>query len=247
MLRHPLLVGLFGLMTAQVLPAQPVALGDSLRSDGRRSPNRSAGRNERPDKPKFIVEADQRFFYFKDAHQPLLRHPTNVWGARAGFLLPSNVKLGVGYYFSGQSVDESWANYQLVHRRLHYGTVYVEPYFFRRPYWELSALVEAGVGAARYTLLNTDNQQPAERRTIAVPLTVGVSASVKFPTLFGFRPLRWFGINLLSGYRYTLQQGVPTGPSTLNGVYYSVSPAIFLDRIYQDVSGWRKGRRSRKP
>ncbi len=239
---RPLFSCLLWFMMEHALYAQSTARVDSLRSD-----NRSAGRNERPDKPKFILEADQRFFYFKDATPPLLQNPTNVWGARAGFLLPSNVKVGVGYYFTGQAISESWDGYQLVHRRLRYGTVYVEPYFFRRKYWELSLPIEAGVGAAHYRLINSDTQQPDQRQTVALPLSAGLSVAVKFPTLFGFKPLRWLGVNFMAGYRYTHQQGVPGGPSTMNGVYSSVSPAIFLDRIYQDVAGWRNGRRSRKP
>ncbi len=206
---------------------------DTVRSD----------KNEHPDKPKFIVELDQRFFFFKRAASPLLRNPTNVWGARMGLLLPSNVKTGVGYYFTTQHINESWEGYHVSYRRLHYATAYVEPYFFRRKYWELSVPVEVGVGSARYELMNTDTQQPENRQTVAVPLSVGLSASIKFPSLRGLRPLRWFGVNLMTGYRYTLQQHPPVGPSTLNGVYYSISPAVFLDRFYEDFSAWRKARR----
>ncbi|GAB3496580.1 hypothetical protein GCM10027341_15580 [Spirosoma knui] len=224
------------LVTGQWLLAQSLNEADSL---GR-------NRNERPDKPKFIFELDQRFFYFKDATPPLLSNPTNVWGARVGFLLPANVKVGVGYYFTNQHLNESWEGFHVQNRRLQYATVYVEPYYFRRKFWELSSPIEVGLGSARYAVTNTDTQQPDLRRSIAVPLSVGVSASIKFPALRGLRPLRWFGVNLMTGYRYTLQRNVPLGPSTLNGVYYSISPAVFLDRFYEDFSAWRKGRRSRK-
>lgn len=215
------------------LSAQPVDPADTLRP----------GQNERPDKPKVIVETDQRFFYFKDAGQPLLQNPVNVWGARAGLLLPSNVKLGLGYYFTNQPINEPWGDYQVSYRRLRYATVYAEPYFFRRRFWELSALLEVGLGAARYDLLGTGTPETARQRTMAVPLSAGLSFSTKFPPAFGIKPLRWFGVNFMTGYRYTLHEPVPVGPSTLNGVYYSISPAIFLDRIYQDIGSWRKGRR----
>ncbi|RYC69328.1 MULTISPECIES: hypothetical protein [Spirosoma] len=204
------------------------------------------GQNERPDKPKLIVETDQRFFYLKNADQPLLRNPVNVWGARAGLLLPVNIKVGVGYYFTNQSINEPWDEFDVSRRRLQYATVYVEPYFFRRRFWELSTLVEVGLGSARYEMLNRDTQQPVHRRTVAVPLSVGLSASVKLPVVFGIKPLRWFGVNFMAGYRYTLHEPVPLSESTLNGLFYSISPAIFLDRIYQDIGGWRKGRNRRK-
>lgn len=231
-----LLLILLGLITVQRLGAQTPESADTLHP----------ARNERSDKPKFIFETDQRFFFFKDASPPLLRNPINVWGARIGFLLPSNVKVGVGYYFTTQHISESWEGYELIYRRLQYATAYVEPYFFRRRYWELSLPMEVGIGSARYELITSDTRQPDRRRTMAVPLSIGLSVSAKFPVLFGFQPLRWFGINFMSGYRYTLQQHVPTGPSTLNGVYYSVSPAIFLDRIYQDIATWRAHRRERR-
>lgn len=201
------------------------------------------GQNERPNKPKVIVETDQRFFYFKDAGQPLLQNPVNIWGARAGLLLPSNSKVGVGYYFTNQPINEPWGDYQVSYRRLHYATAYVEPYFFRRRFWELSALLEVGLGAARYELLSKSTQESTQQRNLAVPLSAGLSVSTKFPVLFGIKPLRWFGVNFMTGYRYTLHEDVPVGLSTLNGVYYSISPAIFLDRVYQDIGAWRKQRR----
>lgn len=215
------------------ISAQSASTADTLRP----------GQNERPDKPKFILELDQRFYYFKDATPPLLSNPTNVWGARVGFLLPINIKVGLGYYFTNQRLNDAWDGYHVRSRRLQYGTIYVEPYYFRRKYWELSSPIEVGVGSARYELTATDTQQPEIRRTVAVPLSVGMSVSVKFPSLRGLRPLRWFGVNLMTGYRYTFQHDVPTGPSTLNGVYYSISPAVFLDRFYEDFSAWRKSRK----
>ena len=233
--RYPEFVLLMWLVAGRLGYAQLASTADTLRPS----------QNERSDKPKFIIELDQRFYYFKDATPPLLSNPTNIWGARMGFLLPINVKMGVGYYFTNQHLNEAWEGYHLHNRRLNYATLYVEPYYFRRKYWELSSPIEVGLGAARYELTNTDTQQPDERRTMAVPLTVGLSVSVKFPSLRGLRPLRWFGINLLTGYRYTLQHNVPTGPSTLNGVYYSISPAVFLDRFYEDFSAWRKSRKRR--
>ena len=64
--------------------------------------------------------------------------------------------------------------------------------------------------------------------------------------LWGFKPLRWFGVNLITGYRYTLHDEMINRQVTLNGLYYSISPAIFLDRIYADYEIWRKKHRPRK-
>ncbi|MCY7357185.1 MAG: hypothetical protein LH609_06880 [Rudanella sp.] len=43
----------------------------------------------------------------------------------------------------------------------------------------------------------------------------------------------------MTGYRLTLQGRVPSNPSTFNGLYYSVSPTIFLDRVYEDYKAWK--------
>ncbi|QJD80672.1 hypothetical protein [Spirosoma rhododendri] len=202
--------------------------------------------NERPQKARFIAELDQRFFYFKDRRQPLFSNSTSVWGGRAGFLLPSNIKVGLGYYFTNHDVDEPWDGHQTIRRRLNYATAYVEPYLFRRTYWELSVPIEAGVGSVRYRFEDADATLSRTVQTTVIPLSVGVSVSLKFPVVFNIRPIRWFGVNLITGYRYTLYDEAPTQRVTLNGLYYSVSPAIFLDRIYADYEVWRKKHRARK-
>jgi hypothetical protein len=206
----------------------------------------AAPKNERPSKPRFIAELDQRFFYFKDRRQPLLSNSTNVWGARAGLLWPSNVKTGLGFYYTNHAVDEPWGGYQHINRRLTYVTAYIEPYFYRRRYWELSAPIEVGVGSAHYSFTHSDEAESRTTQTLIVPLTVGLSVSLKFPMLWGFKPLRWFGVNLITGYRYTLHDEVINRQVTLNGLYYSISPAIFLDRIYADYEIWRKKHRKNK-
>jgi hypothetical protein len=202
------------------------------------------GQNERPSKAKFIAETDQRFFYFRNLNTGS-RAQTNVWGVRAGLLWPANVKIGVGYYFTNQQASGEWNGYLLRNRRLAYGTVYVEPYYFRRKYWEFSMPIEVGYGTARYELDQVRQGQELTQethQTWAVPLGIGASFSVKFPPLRGFRPTRWLGINFMAGYRLTIQERVPSNPSTYNGSFYSISPAIFLDRIYEDIYHRRKRR-----
>ena len=197
------------------------------------------GENEHPAKAKFIPETDQRFFFFKNPATGE-RARTNVWGARAGFLFPNNVKVGVGYYFTNQRSGGQWDGLNIRNRRLSYATVYVEPYYFRRKYWELSTPVEVGLGRVRYDLANGSETRQEIRKLWAVPLGAGVSFSVKFPPVWGFKPTRWFGLNFMTGYRLTLQGRVPSNPGTFNGLYYSISPTIFLDRFYEDYRVWKR-------
>lgn len=224
---------LFILWASFVSPSRgqsvPVTAADTLKP----------GQNEHPVRAKFIPETDQRFFFFKNPSTGE-RARINVWGVRAGFLLPSNVKIGVGYYFTNQRADGQWDGLTIRTRRLSYGTAYVEPYYFRRKYWELSTPFEVGFGTARYELEKRQESQQEVRRVWAVPLGAGVSFSVKFPPILKFKPTRWFGVNFMTGYRLTLQGRVPSNPSTFNGLYYSISPTIFLDRFYEDFRAWRK-------
>ena len=199
------------------------------------------GQNEYPAKTKFIPETDQRFFFFKNPATDD-RTRTSVWGARLGILFPNNVKVGVGYYFTNQRSGGQWDGFNIRSRRLSYGTVYLEPYYFRRKYWELSTPFEAGFGRVRYDLEKGQEAHREIRKRWTMPLGAGVSFSLKFPPLGSFKPTRWFGLNFMTGYRLTLQGRVLSHPRTYNGLYYSVSPTIFLDRFYEDYKIW-KGRK----
>jgi hypothetical protein len=203
------------------------------------------GQNEHPRKAKFAAETDQRFFRFRNLSTGT-RAKTSIWGLRAGVLLPSNVKIGAGYYFTNQQAVGQWNGYSLRNRRLSYGILFVEPFYFRRRIWELSTPFEVGYGTARYELdpVGQLPDTPREvQRTWAVPVALGASLSFKFVPIGRFKPTRWFGVNFLGGYRLTAQERVPSNPSTYNGLYYSISPIFFLDRFYEDFRDWRRNRR----
>ncbi|CCH51318.1 hypothetical protein BN8_00236 [Fibrisoma limi BUZ 3] len=205
---------------------------------------------ERPTRATLIAETDQRFFFFSDSRNEANRWvPINVWGARVGMLLPAAYKIGLGVYYANQRISkpglipETSAS---VRRQLRYLTAYYEPYLFRKKLWELSLLTELGWGYSQYE--RVDN--PALEQEIAkgnfMPAGLGVSFSVKLPPIRGFRPIHWFGVNFLSGYRFILKKDIPASQINYNGLYYSIGPAFFLDRFTADFRAWNKQRKERR-
>jgi hypothetical protein len=205
--------------------------------------------NEHPKKAKLVVETDQRFTFFADSRNDQDRlQLISIWGARAGFLLPSNIKVGLGGYYADQHLNRTNllpdAPTQ-TRRRLYALMAYAEPYWFRRKFWEFSTPVEVGWGHSRYTL----TEPTAGDRTVLqgnfLPLGVGASVSFKFPPLRWFRPLRWFGVNLLGGYRFILRSDFPQAKVNYNGAYVSIGPIFFFDRFTDDFKAWKKRRKNR--
>lgn len=229
------------LMTCAVLPgcAQPTVV-DTLKRD----------LNEHPQKPAFIAETDQRFTFFSDTRSEQNR-PTqvNLWGARAGVLFPSNIKIGVGYYFTYQNLNESerrWREFKLLDRNIRFATLYAEKYWYRREHWEFSTPLEVGWGFSRYSLQNMATGEQEDRVAHSIPIGLGAIFAVKLPPLGPVRALRWFGLSFLTGYRFSLRRDFPASPINWNGVFYSVGPAFFFDRFSADYNRWRQQRKAKR-
>lgn len=205
---------------------------------------------ERPRHPKLIIETDQRFYYLLNSRTNDRSPQTvNQWGIRGGLLFPAGFKGGFGYYFINQYVPQPnlfGDTYSGGTRRVQYVTAYYEPYFFRKPLWEFSTPLELGLGRARYQLTNNAGAGSTTLQGNFVPLSIGISVSGKLPATKGIRVFRWFGLNIMTGYRFTVKKDFPQLPVNYNGIYFSVSPAIFLDRISDDVTAWLKRRKARK-
>ena len=203
-----------------------------------------------PAKPAFVMGTDQRFTFLRDTRTPDNRPiQINLWGARVGLIFPNNVKIGVGYYFTYQSLNASekfWREYKLLDRNIHFATVYVEKFWIRREHWEFSTPLEIGVGFSRYSLFNQATGLQESRVANSVPVGLGTVFSVKFPPLGPIRAVRWFGLSLLTGYRLSIKQDFPASPVNYNGFYYSVGPGFFFDRFTEDIARWRRNRRAKR-
>ncbi|MBI3500415.1 MAG: hypothetical protein HY063_01360 [Bacteroidetes bacterium] len=224
----------FCFLCAEVALSQPP---DSLRKDSL-SPAVKKKISVAP-----AVDFDQRFSWIRGK-------PVNIWGERAGIIIRDRVKVGFGGYYSrihfngiiiGSMEYKNWYGT----RDMVFGTAYVEPFLFRKKYWELSFPFEFGYGHAVYKIydLNTNDFVEFIRKPF-FPGGAGISLSLKMPAFFGVKPFTWVGINFLAGYRYDFLEA--SYGTHFDGSFWSVSGAIFLDRAVKDLSGHKRKKKARK-
>lgn len=187
---------------------------------------------------------DQRFYYVNGERQ-------NVWGYRVGVVVNDKYKIGIGGYYmnleeEGTPVPGSRTVFNHTDRRLYLGTVYYEPFLMRHGLWETSIVVETGYGRTFNTEISeTDNQTLISKNALLIPAGAGLSLNLKLPPAFHLQFLRWIGINAIAGYRVALFAG--DDQYRYDGAYWSLSGAIFLDRMFEDYHRWRRNRSATKP
>lgn len=192
---------------------------------------------------KPTTDFDQRFYYPPGNRQ-------NIWGYRGGILINDRYKLGMGGYFMNQYAEEqitstdftqSTSEQAIVNRKLYLGTVYYEPYLLRRNLWETSLLIETGYGRTVNTYTSKSGNEITERRNgLLIPAGIGLSVNIKLPAFFNVACFRWIGINAMTGYRLIVYQ--QDKKNNYSGAYWSLSGAIFLDRVFEDFHSWKKQR-----
>ena len=206
----------------------------------------------------FTASTEQRYFFYKDDRN---RKPVSIYGLRAGFLFPAqrnrtaleggrqaSFKAGAGFYFINQTLNVPGLlpeTNESITRRLRIATVYYERYLYRRKAFEVSLPIELGYGHSRYE----ENDDQAGRNEVAsgvfLPLGVGATASYQFPTVRWLRPLHWFGLNLLTGYRFILKRDIPESQINYSGLYISVGPSFYLENLTADIKYWRNKKKKK--
>jgi hypothetical protein len=177
------------------------------------------------------TDFDQRFSFIKNSK-------VNIWGQKVGLLVNEKFKVGIGGYFlkdylKGSKLFNTGTPTFYVKRDLLFGTFYVEPFIFRKSCWELSVPLEMGFGKTilkSYSVI--DDKQISKEVNYFLPTGAGLSLSLKLPEGEHYKPFRWVGINFLVGYRYDLDEHFFN--TDYNGLFWSISGAIFLDRIVND-------------
>ncbi|MEZ0486176.1 hypothetical protein [Fibrella aquatica] len=222
--------------------------------------------NNRVEKPKsltFTASTDQRFFFFHDTRNNFGRRiPVGVYGIKAGFLFPArnhtntqtgrlraSFKTGAGFYFVNQTIDRPGllpGTSDAVKRHLRIVTGYFEKYLYRKHSIEVSVPLELGYGHSRYEEVSNQTAEAEIARGVFIPAGVGVLASYQFPAVRGFRPVHWFGINLLTGYRFILKKDIPDSQINYSGFYVSMGPSFFLENLTKDIKYWRNKRKAKK-
>ncbi|HWY38306.1 MAG TPA: hypothetical protein VNY73_07085 [Bacteroidia bacterium] len=187
-------------------------------------------------KPKRVfplVAMDQRNSFLKTSGNSSTA--INIWGAKGGITLYDRHNLGIGAYSIQNSSkhtrirDGAQINQTLT---FEFATAFYEYSFVETRWWEIGVPIEAGFGFYKTVSTNAStNAFIAQRRGQVFPL--GTALDVYF------KPTPWFGINVMGGYRYVLNN-----PSRLdlNGWFYSVGGAVYIRQIYRDSKYYLKKR-----
>ncbi|MEZ0539580.1 hypothetical protein [Fibrella arboris] len=260
-----LLVGLWVSTTSVAFSQAKINVNEptKLASAQDAAPDSAKAKVASPKALTFTASTDQRFFFFNDTRNDNGRRvPVSVYGIRAGFLFPvrhpdqvepggrrAAFKTGVGFYFVNQTLDRPGllpGTSDAIERHLRIVTAYFEPYLFRKKAIEVSLPLELGYGHSRYVEVNNQTAESEVARGIFIPAGVGLSGSYQFPSVRWFRPLHWFGVNLLTGYRFILKKDVPESQVNYSGFYISVGPSFFLENLTYDIGQWRKNRKKKR-
>jgi hypothetical protein len=190
---------------------------------------------------KPTTDFDQRFSFIRS-------QSVNIWGQRGGILINEWLKVGVGaYYMNDTRLNTRKAtilpSQHYSETSLIFGTAYIEPFLTRRKYWELSVPLEVGYGKTNSKVYQetTETLVRATSRGF-LPTGAGLSVSLKPPAIGSFKPTSWIGINFLAGYRYCPLSSVFR--TDYNGAFWSISGALFLDRIFDDYRCWKLKRKT---
>lgn len=162
-----------------------------------------------------------------------------------GVSVNDRYKVGIGGYFlkqeqAGIKSDASGTPINKLTKNLYYGTIYYEPYLFRRKRWEMSLVFELGYGEA---LLDSVNKIRGRFLTkteseIFMPAGMGVSANLIIPEIRGLHFLTYLGINGMIGLRKTVFES--NLKYNFDGWYWSIGSAVFIDKIFTDLWGKKK-------
>jgi len=181
---------------------------------------------------------DQRFSFINN-------DGVNIWGYRIGALVNDTYKVGIGGYFlkqesAGVRLDASGTPINQLKKSLYFGTIYYEPFLFRRKRWEMSMVFELGYGKAELDSSNKIRGRfltKTEKQDF-VPAGMGYSVNFIIPDMKGLHFLTYIGINGMLG----LRKAVFNSDLKYNydGWYWSIGSAIFIDKIFTDLKGKNK-------
>ncbi len=187
---------------------------------------------------KPTTDFDQRFSFIN-------KEGVNIWGYRVGVVVNDKFKTGIGGYFLNQDTtvvktDRSGNPTSKLQRKLYFGTIYYEPFLFRKELVEMSLVFELGYGRAVLDSANSkrNGNRPAtvvstEDKQDFVPAGVGVSFNFKIPEIKHLHFLTYIGINAMTGLRKTIFES--DLKNNFDGWYWSIGSAIFIDRMFADA------------
>jgi hypothetical protein len=196
---------------------------------------------------KPTTDFDQRFSFID-------KEGVNIWGYRVGVVVNDKFKTGIGGYFLNQDTtvvktDRFGNPTSKLQRKLYFGTIYYEPYLFRKQLVEMSLVFELGYGRAVLDSANSkrNGNRPAtivsvEDKQDFVPAGVGISFNFKIPDIKGLHFLTYIGINAMTGLRKTIFES--DLKNNFDGWYWSLGSAIFIDRMFADAKAKKLKRKA---
>jgi hypothetical protein len=202
---------------------------------------RGAMRDSLPHKKLSLKPAgdfDQRFSFIDN-------QGVSIWGYRIGVAVNDKYKVGIGGYFlkqqlAGVRVDGTGVPINQLTKNVYYGTIYYEPFIFRRKRWEMSMVFELGYGKA---VLDSTNKIRGRFLTkteeqIFIPAGMGYSVNLIIPDIKGLHFLTYLGLNGMIGLRKAVFES--DLKYNFDGWYWSIGSAVFIDKIFSDLKRKQK-------
>jgi hypothetical protein len=171
----------------------------------------------------------------------------NVSGLSAGILLNEKYSMGIGVYkvlTELKPIPVTIKNRQTIYNRnlnLSYITGYFEFSIIDTRYWELGIPIELGVGGFNVTVKDSlKNKIIYQDKGGFIPIQIGLDLS--------FKPTKYFGLNLLGGYRDVLDKRIKKYPNLLNfnGAFYSFGVNFYFHEIITDSKYYMKRKKFRQ-
>lgn len=178
-------------------------------------------------KPKIIypqLALDNRKSFIRNS-------PVDIKGFYAGILFKSRYKFGIGYY---QVDDEGHANKKIKDKQLitirdlelYYTTFNFEFLAINRRYIKLGLPIDLGYGFSNISIYD-------ETKTKLIYHSVGNFTPFSIGSELTIKPLRWFGVTGLIGYRKILHHSETR--IDFDGLFFSYGIAIDVKEIIKDV------------
>ncbi len=178
-------------------------------------------------KPKIIypqLALDNRKSFIRNS-------PVDIKGFYAGILYKSRYKFGIGYY---QVNDEGHANKRVKDKQLitirdlelYYTTFNFEFLAINRRYIKLGLPIDLGYGFSNVSIYD-------ETKTKLIYHSVGNFTPFSIGSELTIKPLRWFGVTGLIGYRKILHHSETR--IDFDGLFFSYGIAIDVKEIIKDV------------
>lgn len=185
-------------------------------------------------KPKLVraqFRIDNRNIFFKG-------QSLNINGYDAGVLLKEKLRVTLGYYtlnnkLSAYSKTVGDDQYER-EVRMNYATLNTEFIYKNTRFFSLGMPLEFGLGNNRLQYINSKNEPVEGQQSGFIFLTdFGLSAT--------FKPIRWFGLKMLFGYRKTAYNQVKD--FNFDGIFTSIGLNVDVREIIRDIKLYKLRKR----